>query len=410
MARRHDTGGALGRTMAFVWLAFLAFPLAATLEAHPPAPELLATLLAVALFVGLYVWLFLSRTRPFPDARGLASLGLLAAIATALTLGERTAWASLFIFTAAIAGAILREPLAAAGVALCALLAGVFAIAAGAGAGATLAFVGGAAGIGLLVLSIAGLRARNAELYSAREELARLAVADERLRFARDLHDLLGQSLSVIALKAELAGRLLDAGDDVGAARVHVGELEGVARKALTEVRETASGYRRPVLALELDGARMALEAAGIEARLDRVEARLEPDVEALLAWTVREGTTNVIRHSGARRCRVAISAGAQATSVEILDDGRGPGSLGARPNGAAARSEGSAEANGHGTRTGAVDFSAGAGAGAGLGLAGLRERAERLAGQLEAGAGPGGGFRLRVSVPSGHSPGTAAA
>jgi two-component system sensor histidine kinase DesK len=275
--------------------------------------------------------------------------------------------ASLFIFTAAVAGAILREPLAVAGVALCALLAGVCALAAGVDAGTALVLAAGSVGIGLLVLSIAGLRARNAELYSAREELARLAVADERLRFARDLHDLLGQSLSVIALKAELAGRLLDAGEDVGVARVHVGELEGVARKALSEVRETASGYRRPVLALELDGARMALEAAGIEARLDRAGAQLEPDVEALLAWTVREGTTNVIRHSGASRCRVVIFAGAQAASVEVLDDGRG-----------------SAGVNG-----------------AGLGLAGLRERAERLAGQLEAGVGPGGGFRLCVSVPS---------
>jgi two-component system sensor histidine kinase DesK len=198
----------------------------------------------------------------------------------------------------------------------------------------------------------------------------------------------------VIALKAELAGRLLDAGEDVEVARVHVGELEGVARKALLEVRETASGYRRPVLALELDGARMALEAAGIEARLDRAGAQLEPDVEALLAWTVREGTTNVIRHSGASRCRVVISAGTQAASVEVLDDGRGPAGVNGgegvngSPNGAAASP----------------------GEHAGLGLAGLRERAERLAGQLEAGVGPGGGFRLSVSVPSGQSSGTAPA
>jgi two-component system, NarL family, sensor histidine kinase DesK len=408
--------------MALIWLGVLAFPLAATLNAHPPVVGLVSTLLAVALFVGLYVWLVLSGTRPFPDARGLASLAPLMTIAVVLTLGERTAWALLFIFTAAVAGAILREPLGVAGVTLCVLLAAVCAITAGADAGSVLVLAAGTAGIGLLILSIAGLRARNAELHSAREELARLAVADERLRFARDLHDLLGQSLSVIALKAELAGRLLDVaagesavyapsvagrgvagGGGVGrgvaergaagrgvagrgvadtdsesacaAARVHVGELEGVARRALSEVRETASGYRRPVLALELDGARMALEAAGIEARLDRAGAKLAPDVEALLAWTVREGTTNVIRHSGASRCRVVISTGAQAASVEVLDDGLG----------------------------GALDH------GAGLGLAGLRERAERLAGRLEAGAGPGGGFRLRVSVPS-EQPGTAAA
>ncbi len=125
MATGPGMGNALGRTMAFAWLAVLAFPLAATLDAHPPVVELVATLFAAALFVGLYVWLVLSDTRPFPDAQGLASLGLLLAIATALTLGERAAWASLFIFTAAVAGAILRSQLAAAGVALCVLLAGV---------------------------------------------------------------------------------------------------------------------------------------------------------------------------------------------------------------------------------------------------------------------------------------------
>jgi two-component system sensor histidine kinase DesK len=377
MARGGMSTG-LGRAMAFGWLAVLAFPLAAMLNAHPSAVELVATLLAVLLFVGVYAQLVLSCALPYPDRRGLATLALLLAIAIGLTLGERAEWATLFIFSAAICGPTLREPLAVAGVALCVLLAGVSTLAAGADPGSALLLAGGTAGIGVLMLSIAGLRARNDELYNAREELARLAVADERLRFARDLHDLLGQSLSVIALKAELAGRLLDAEND-GAARVHIGELEGVARKALAEVRETAGGYRRPVLARELDGARVALEAAGIEARLDRVGAKLAPDVEALLAWTVREGTTNVIRHSGASSCRVVICTGVAAASVEILDDGQGPAGL-------------------NGSRSG------------GLGLAGLRERAERLAGQVEAGIAPGGGFRLRVSVPSARPAGTATA
>ena len=387
-------GRGLGLSMAIVWLAFLAFPLAATLDAHPPAAELAATLAGAALFVGVYVRLVLSCERPFPDARGIAYLVPLLAIAMALTIGVQTGWASLFIFAAAATAAILREPLAAAGVALCVLLAGLGTIAADVGIGTTLVFAAGTAGIGMMVLSIAGLRARNAELQGAREELARLAVAEERLRFARDLHDLLGHSLSVIALKAELAGRLLDgakgpgaasrsapdgtgqveAGDSVAVARTHIGDLEGVARGALAEVREAVSGYRRPVLAAELDGARMALEAAGIEARLDRAPVALAPDVEALLAWTVREGTINAIRHSGARSCRIAIAAGAEAASVEVSDDGRGP-----------------------------------AGANGGHGLAGLRERATDLAGALEAGGGPDGGFRLRVSVPREGPPGRVA-
>jgi two-component system sensor histidine kinase DesK len=386
--------------MALIWLAFLAFPLASTLDAHPPAAELAATLVAAALFVGVYVRLVLSCARPFPDVQGIAYVLALLAIATALTIGVQTAWASLFIFAAAATAAILREPLAAAGVALCALLAGLGAIAASADAGSALVFAAGTAGIGMMVLSIAGLRARNAELQGAREELARLAVADERLRFARDLHDLLGHSLSVIALKAELAGRLLDgagAGEEsAAAARTHIGELEGVARGALAEVREAVSGYRRPVLAAELAGARMALEAAGIEARLDRAPVALAPDVEALLAWTVREGTINTIRHSGARSCRIAIAAGAATASIEVIDDGRGPpGTVGA-PRAVSAAG-----------LAGAVDP---AGANGGHGLAGLRERAAHLAGALEAGGGPDGGFRLRVSVPCDGSLGRAAA
>ena len=108
------------------------------------------------------------------------------------------------------------------------------------------------------------LRNRNQELQEARAELALSAVARERERFARDLHDLLGHSLSVIALKAELAGRLLPERPEQAAREV--GEVEDVARAALVEVRQAVSGYRRPTLEGELTGARMALSAAGIEA------------------------------------------------------------------------------------------------------------------------------------------------
>jgi two-component system, NarL family, sensor histidine kinase DesK len=374
--------------MAIVWLAFLVFPLAATLAAHQPAAQLVSILLAAALFVGLYLALVLNHVQPLADAKGLAWIGLLFAIATALTLVGPAAWASLFIFAAAAAAATLRERLALAAVVGCALLAAVSTLVAGAGAGAALGFTTGTAGIGLLVLSIADLRARNAELHHAREELARLAVADERLRFARDLHDLLGHSLSVIALKAELARRLLDGpqGVEVADACRHIGELEGVARNALSEVREAVSGYRRPVLAVELAGARTVLQAAGIEVQLDCAELVLAPEVEALLAWTVREGSTNVIRHSGARRCRVVLAADAKVASVEVHDDGCGP--------------SGAPASLGEGDNAGAGN-GGGDGGHAGYGLAGLRERAERLAGQMEVGAGPDGGYRLRVAVPS---------
>ena len=217
-------------------------------------------------------------------------------------------------------------------------------------------------GIGILMVGFRRHIHANLELRRARDELARLAVAEERLRFGRDLHDLLGHSLSVIVLKAELAGRLLADGDE-RAAR-HVADVQDVARAALGEVRDAVSGYRRPTLAAELAGARAALEAAGIAPQLDEAELTLSPEAEAVLAWAVREGTTNVIRHSGAATCRIAVLPGAQVASAEIVDDGRG------------------------------------ASGGIGHGLAGLRERVEDLAGELEAGSPPGGGFRLRVTVP----------
>lgn len=126
----------------------------------------------------------------------------------------------------------------------------------------------------------------------------------------------------MIALKAELAGRLLP-GRPEDASR-EIGDVESVARSALHEVREAVSGYRRPTLDGELEGAVVALSAAGIAADVARAPVTLSPDVEAVLAWSVREGATNVIRHSGARRCQVTVTADLVNASVEVVDDGAG--------------------------------------------------------------------------------------
>jgi two-component system sensor histidine kinase DesK len=220
------------------------------------------------------------------------------------------------------------------------------------------------------------LRVRNQELVQARAELARLAVTAERERFARDLHDLLGHTLSVITLKAELAGRLLP--DKPDQAAREVAEVEQVARGALTEVREAVSGYRQPTLDVELEGALVALAAAGIDASVERPAVALDPEVEAVLAWTVREGATNVIRHSHARHVQLKISASIGGAAVEVLDDGVG-------------------------AANGSADAGRAAG-GTGHGLAGLAERARSLRGHVEAGAQPGGGYRLAVNVPTGQA------
>lgn len=160
---------------------------------------------------------------------------------------------------------------------------------------------------------------RNIEVLAVREENARLALADERNRFARDLHDILGHSLTVITVKAELARKLFDA--DPERARAEVDDLERLSRDALADVRRAVDGYRELTLPGELARARMALEAAEIEARLPNSADDVPSALRELFAWTIREGVTNVVRHSGARTCTVRLGP----TSAEVLDDGRGP-------------------------------------------------------------------------------------
>ena len=211
------------------------------------------------------------------------------------------------------------------------------------------------------------------KLRETRAELARMAVADERLRIARDLHDLLGHSLSLITLKAELAGRLLDA-DPERAAR-EIADLESVARRSLGEVRAAVTSYRQPSLAAELAAARQMLAAAGMDCQVHApASIALPPAVDALLAWTVREGATNVVRHSGARTVTITVTATADEVSAEIADDGVGP----------------------------AWDAAPRPGAHQGSGLSGLTERAGAAGAEISSGEGPGGkGFRLLVRVPA---------
>jgi two-component system sensor histidine kinase DesK len=165
---------------------------------------------------------------------------------------------------------------------------------------------------------------RNIEVLAVREENARLALEDERNRFARDLHDILGHSLTVITVKAELANRLIDV--DTDRARNELADLERLSRDALADVRRAVDGYRDLTLPGELARARTALSAAEIEADLPNSTDDVPSDVRELFAWVVREGITNVIRHSDARHCTVVLAE----HEVEVRDDGRGAGTSGA--------------------------------------------------------------------------------
>ena len=217
--------------------------------------------------------------------------------------------------------------------------------------------------IGALMAAFGDLARTNRELAAARAELARAAVSEERLRIARDMHDLLGHTLSLIALKSELATKLLPT--DPRRAAVEMTEVQHVTRQALGEVRDAVQSYRRLAIADALDGARAAMSAAGIDCRVQGTAGELPAEVETVLAWGLREATTNVVRHSGARACAITFSARPEAVALEVEDDGGG-----------------AARANG------------------GAGLAGLAERAGRVRGTVEAGARPGGGFRLRLTLP----------
>lgn len=210
------------------------------------------------------------------------------------------------------------------------------------------------------------------ELRAAREELARRAVEEERLRFSRDLHDLLGHTLSVIVVKSEAVRRL--ARRDLDAALVQVGDIESVGRQALTEVREAVTGYREGSLATELDRARSALRAVGIEPVVRQSGPPLAARTEALLGWVIREAVTNAVRHSGATHCEIAVEGGPERVRVRISDDGRG-----ALP------------------ASGPLPSIPGIG---GTGLKGLTERLAAAGGSLEAGPGPRGGFVVTAELP----------
>ncbi len=197
----------------------------------------------------------------------------------------------------------------------------------------------------------------NQALAEARSELARLGAESERSRIARDLHDLLGHSLTTITVKAGLARRL-GAGDFEGALR-EIGEVEELSRRALSEVRAAVASYRDVTLAGELATGRELLRAAGIAADLPRAVDIVDLRHQELFGWVLREGLTNVVRHAHAGTCAVRFST----SSVEIVDDGVG------------------------GTAT------------SGNGLAGLRERVEAAGGVVDAGPAVPGGWRLRVSL-----------
>ncbi|MFJ9030776.1 sensor histidine kinase [Streptomyces sp. NPDC102274] len=223
--------------------------------------------------------------------------------------------------------------------------------------------------IGLLMHSSVWFLAVMWQLDAARESQARLVVAEERLRFARDLHDVIGRNLSVIALKGELAARLTQHPK----AQAEMVEVQRLARELHKEIRDVVRNYRTTDLEAELDGARAVLEAAGTTCVIQHAPPAggFGEKTQIALGWAVREAVTNVLRHSHATHCTITVDRSDGAgTQLQVTNDGATPGS----------------------------------GSGQGTGLDGLTQRLTPLGGDLCHGFGPKNTYRLTVHIPNGES------
>ncbi len=205
----------------------------------------------------------------------------------------------------------------------------------------------------------------NSKLQMAHEEIEQLAKLAERERIARDLHDVLGHTLSVIVLKSELAGRLFSRNPERAAAEI--ADVEQIARKALTEVREAIRGYRTEGLAAEIRRAHSVLDAAGVTLVCEEVPLALGPTEESVLSLVLREAVTNIVRHAQASRCVLHFEEENGQTMLVVEDDGRG----GLREDG--------------------------------NGVRGMRARIEALGGRFAVNTSPGAshGTRLTIQIPA---------
>jgi two-component system sensor histidine kinase DesK len=216
--------------------------------------------------------------------------------------------------------------------------------------------------LGISAIYTAHTTQQQAHLRRSQKEIMRLATLAERERIGRDLHDLLGHTLSVVALKSELARKLIDR--DLDAARTEIGEVERVARDALSQVRNAVSGIRNTALSAELVAATALLEAQGVKVKCETENVKLPHDRESALALSLREAATNIRRHSGASGVTIRLRKEPTEVVIEVADNGRGGRIV------------------------------------PGNGLNGMRERLGGVGGSLSLTSNKDGGTLLRASVP----------
>jgi two-component system, NarL family, sensor histidine kinase DesK len=353
----------VGPLMGVVWVVFLLQPWSVAWDS-PHGIERTVSLLAIAGLAASFAWVVLTRAGPHRGMRSsdtttaLVLSGQLVLVALSCLATDEQGLGGL-VFVSVSAVFLLRDPrslLVMVGV-IVAILVVPRVIpgwqpADGTIISAILATVA--------VYGFSQLVLRNRQLQLAQDEVAVLAVGRERERIARDMHDILGHSLTVISVKAELAGKLFDI--DADRARAEIAEVQGLARAALADVRGMVSATRSVTLAGELAGARQAFEAAGVEADVPGSIDEVPDHLRELFAWALREGTTNVLRHSAASHVRVTMTR----DTLTVDDDGDGPAAADAVP---------------------------------GNGLVGLTQRARAVRAHVEVTASPLGGYRLLVTT-----------
>jgi two-component system, NarL family, sensor histidine kinase DesK len=338
MNTMNDSGPANVTRWVFasIWLIYLIEPIS-HLFGHHHGVLWIAGGLAITLgFCVIYAPL-VSLTGIMPARtcfRGLIVIAVLAGLACVI---YGNGWISLWIYVSAAAGVVLPSLASRRVTTLCILGVGalysLFCLISHVGWGdwAVVALP-----VVLIGYAMVGLRVQGElmiQLRQARETVAKMAASEERLRLARDMHDLTGQSLSMITLKAELAGKRLSRlpeSSERAAISAELIDIASVSRQTLHDIREAVSGYRRPTLAIETITARTTLEAAGItlddDPNLITQSGAVDPDAEATLAWCLREAVTNIVRHSGARTCTLRLNDRNGELSLRVIDDGKGYG------------------------------------------------------------------------------------
>jgi two-component system, NarL family, sensor histidine kinase DesK len=344
--------------VAYVWLVYLVFFLWPPIAEHANRLRWIETGLGLAAFLSFYFAFFHTR-RPW-NRICVAGIVLVGVLFAPINGGA----AAFFIYGASFAPFVVETELAA---------------------GLVIGAVVGIAGLEVWLLHISNgflfpatflstfigaaniyfaQRSRGIEkLRMAHEEIEQLAKVAERERIARDLHDVLGHTLSLITLKSELAGKLIDR--DPAQAKAEIRDVEQTARQALADVRQAIGGYRSKGLEAEIKQAKTTLETAGVRVELRSSPLELPATQESVLALSLREAVTNVLRHAQARQCHLRLERVNGHCHLEIKDDGRG----------------------GHQVE--------------GNGLRGMRERVEALGGTVERDTSSGTRLRITLPVPS---------